>query len=462
LIIELLHMIPTEESHLPNTPSAQPTARIIPPGEHPITREMISQDALYVMQKLNQAGFSAYLVGGGVRDLYLDKDPKDFDISTDARPGQIRKLFPHSQTIGRRFRLVQVFFRKGSVIEVSTLRSLSEHDLDGPQAVLAPNNTYGTLDQDAQRRDLTINSLFYEIEHNTIIDYVNGVEDLDRSIIRIVGVPEKRINRDPVRMMRAIRHAARNGFTIEEQSWKAICSNHGKLRLCPPSRLRDETLKDIYSGSAAAWFKFAVDSGIFLNLLPIYRECLFDKAQDSTPCRRRLANIFATIDRINILAKSRGIPRQPEYFMLALILTPWVDSTYPLYSEKLKGPSLFHTGKQIRADIDRELGQQLNLSRGIRQDIASLLTNLSTLIHNRQNNSWPKWLRRKSYFKLCSLFYNCYMEAVSGQEVPEDQFGVMNSMHTSHSASNEKKSARKRKKPAFAPRAQKGIFGLKK
>ena len=139
--------------------------RLFSHAEHPITLEMIDDDALIVLRKLNKAGFSAYLVGGGVRDLYLGKQPKDFDIGTNARPGQVRRIFPNSRTIGRRFRLVQVFFKNGKIFEVSTLRSLSEHDLDGPEAVLAPNNTYGTLAEDAQRRDLTINGLFYEIEN---------------------------------------------------------------------------------------------------------------------------------------------------------------------------------------------------------------------------------------------------------------------------------------------------------
>ncbi|MFV0435803.1 MAG: polya polymerase [Desulfopila sp.] len=455
-------MTPPEEAILSDTPPVSLTARIIERQEHPIKREMLSQEALHVMEKLQHAGFSAYLVGGGVRDLYLDKIPKDFDISTDARPGQIRKIFPYSRTIGRRFRLVQVFFRNGSIIEVSTLRSLSEHDLDGPQAVLAPNNTYGTLDQDAQRRDLTINALFYEIEHHTIIDYVQGVEDLDRSIIRIVGEPTKRINRDPVRMMRAIRHAARNNFTIEEGSWQAICANHEKLRYCPPSRLRDETLKDIYSGAAAAWFAFAIDSGIFLELLPIYRQALSGKEASGGSCRHRLTDVFTAIDRISTLTRQRGASRQPEFFMLALILLPWVDCTYPIYSEKLAGATLFHTGKQIRADIDRELGQHLNLSRAIRQEIASLLTTLGTLIHNRQNDSWPKWLRRKKYFSQSVVFYNCYMEIISGQEVSEEQLPIVHNTHIPHSDSEGGGSGRHRKRPAFAPRAKNGIFGLKK
>lgn len=447
------------------TPSATPSilsARIILPGEHRITRDMISPDALYVMQKLNKAGFSSYLVGGGVRDLYLGKEPKDFDISTDARPGQIRKLFPNSRTIGRRFRLVQVFSRNGAVIEVSTLRSLSEHDLDGPQVVLAPNNTFGSLDEDAQRRDLTINSLFYEIENFTIIDYVNGVEDLDQSIIRIVGDPYKRINRDPVRMMRAIRHAARNGFNIEDNSWQAICDNHQKLRLCPPSRLRDETLKDIYSGASRAWFNLAVDSGIFLDLFQIYRECLFSNLENGVSCRNQLNDIFIMIDRINAVAATNRVSRQPDYFMLALILIPWAEASYSIFSQRLKGSALFQISRKIRSDIDREIGTQLNLSRTVRQDITTLLTNLSALIHNRQNDSWPKWLRKKSYFKQCSQFYNYYLEAISGEKAHDSNLEITPIAHNTPNQTPPTSSPDKRNRPAFAPRSKKGIFGFKK
>ncbi|WP_136808621.1 polya polymerase [Desulfosediminicola flagellatus] len=436
--------------------------RVIPPSEHPITIDRISRDALFVMRKLNKAGFSAYLVGGGVRDLYLDKEPKDFDISTNARPGQLKKLFPNSRAIGRRFRLVQVFCKNGNAIEVSTLRSLSEHDLDGPEAVLAPNNTFGSLDEDAQRRDLTINSLFYEIKTNTIIDYVNGVEDLDKAIIRIVGNPDKRINRDPVRAIRAIRHAARNGFTIEDNSWHAICSNHNKLLLCPPSRLRDETLKDIYSGASAAWFELAAQSGIFNDLFGIYRKYLYSPVDQSTSCKDQLSSIFSTIDRINSVAVSNKGSRQPDFFMLALILIPWAEAKYGIFTEKLKGPALFQTGKRIRSDIDRDLGVQLNLRRSLRQDITTLLTNLSSLIHHRQNGTWPKWLRKKSYFKRCSLFYHCYIEAISGQHVDDEILYTPHKPHKEPKRPDSKSDSSASNKPAFAPTSRKGIFGFKK
>ncbi|NOQ45593.1 MAG: polya polymerase, partial [Desulfobulbaceae bacterium] len=168
-------------------PISRVNATIIPASAHPIVEHAIDREALKVLYRLRDAGFSGYLVGGGVRDLYLGKRPKDFDISTNAHPGQLRKLFRNSRTIGRRFRLVQVFFRGNKIIEVSTLRSQSEFDIKDPHVVLPSNNTFGTLEEDAFRRDLTINSLFLEIENNTIIDYVGGVEDLKQGIVRIVG-----------------------------------------------------------------------------------------------------------------------------------------------------------------------------------------------------------------------------------------------------------------------------------
>ncbi|MCI5163598.1 MAG: polya polymerase, partial [Candidatus Electrothrix sp. AX5] len=159
---------------------------ILSQEEHPILEKDIESEALKVLYRLRDAGYSGYLVGGGVRDLYLGNQPKDFDISTNARPGQLRKIFRNSRTIGRRFRLVQVFFKGNKIIEVSTLRSQSEYDSNDPDKVLPANNTFGTLEEDAFRRDLTINSLFYEIESKTLIDYVGGVQDLTDGIIRIV------------------------------------------------------------------------------------------------------------------------------------------------------------------------------------------------------------------------------------------------------------------------------------
>lgn len=424
---------------------------------------MIDPDARTVLKKLNAAGFSAYLVGGGVRDLYLGKTPKDFDISTDARPGQIRKIFPNSTTIGRRFRLVQVYFRHGKIIEVSTLRSLSEHDIDGPDAILAPNNTFGTVEEDAQRRDLTINSLFYDIRNGTIIDYVNGVTDLENAIVRIIGNPEKRIHNDPVRMMRAIRHCARNGFTIDEASWSVIRKNCANLSLCPPSRIRDELFKDIYSGAAAPWFQLALDSGIFTTLFPMYRQILAAGHPQSQSCRAEINALLQVLDRLNQQATEQHLVRQPDYFQLALLLIPYVELTHRFYSEKRQGSVLFQLTKRLRADLDNSLGQQLNLRRSLRQDMSALLTNLALLIQHKEHNGWPKWLRQKSYFSETLLFYHCYMEATAGVQLdPALVDRPAPQIITKERAFTEPKKTGKAARPALSTAKKGGIFGLKK
>jgi len=441
-------------------------SRIIKPPEHPIVPEMIDRDALFVLRKLAAAGFSGYLVGGGVRDLYLGKTPKDFDISTDARPGQLRKLFPNSNTIGRRFRLVQVFFRGGKTIEVSTLRSLCEHDLDGPEEVLPPNNTFGTVSEDARRRDLTINSLFYEIENGTIIDHVGGVEDLDRVIVRIDGDPKRRINRDPVRMLRAIRHAARNGFTIEAETWGAICANSDKLALCPPSRLRDEFLKDLYGGAIAPWFDLAERSGIFHALFPLYRKTLSRGDGVANSVRTRLAHIFQTIDEAHSAAQTRHGHRQPDYFLFALILTPWAEQRWRLYSEFRKNAAIYQCAKQLRDELDQTLGIDLNLRRSLRQEAVNLLLNLAIFIHGQsQDGTLPKWLKRKSYYQKGKLFHDFYHAAFRGEGLPLDQMLVdppagPPSPRTLPTTT-EVDSAPQRSKPAFTSRRG-GIFGFKK
>lgn len=438
-------------------------------GEHPITPDMLDRDALFVLTKLRKAGFSGYLVGGGVRDLYLGKKPKDFDISTNARPGQLRKLFPNSNTIGRRFRLVQVFFKGNKTIEVSTLRSLSEHDLDGPEAILAPNNTFGTLDEDAQRRDLTINSLFYEIEDHSIIDYVGGVDDLEKGIVRMVGDPRKRFTRDPVRMMRAVRHCARNDFEVEEVTWAAIIEQHEQLSLCPPSRLRDEFLKDLYSGKSSPWFELAAQSQIFTELFKSYKGLLDEPFEGETTCREQLSILFSTIDRMNLQAQANRVPRQPDYFLLALVLIPWAEVNFKLISEQLKGSAAFQLGKKIRTDLDKNLGIELNLRRSLRQEITTLLINLPLfIIHDKGEDKWPKWLQKKSYFKKCLLFYQYFTNA-SVEVVPEEIVApqpveeVVEPLPQASPAPQQKRNSRSSKdKIALTCSREGGIFGFRK
>ncbi len=456
-------MVTTKKKSTDRTDDIAEPVRVLSQDDHPITLNQVDPDALFVMRKLKRSGFSSYLVGGGVRDLYLAKSPKDFDISTDARPGQIRKLFRNSATIGRRFKLVQIFFKGGKVIEVSTLRSLSEYDIDGPEMVLAPNNTFGTLDQDARRRDLTINSLFFEIENQTIIDYVGGVKDLDNATIRVVGDPDIRLRRDPVRMMRVIRHAARNNFSIEPESLEAVCNHQQKLSLCPPSRLRDELFKDLRGGFAKSWFGLACQSGIFLTLLPLYSSCFQHSCQKDQQPQAQLRKLFGVIDRLSELVKQGQIDQPADCFLLGLILIPWARATFDLDTAEPKGPALFQLSKKIRAAINQGIGNQLNLRKSIRQEITSLLTNLVQFSHHGKKKRLPVWLKRKSYFKRSYFFYRCFLEAETGKSIPDKLFTKQ--LYPNNPApvgGRKKRRSNKRTRPAFPSKNNGSIFGLKR
>ena len=447
----------------PRRESRDIQAVVIPEGEHPIREQDIEREALKVLYRLRDAGFSGYLVGGGVRDLYLGNRPKDFDISTNARPGQLRKLFRNSRTIGRRFRLVQVFFRGNKIIEVSTLRCRSEYDSNDPDKVLPANNTFGTLEEDAFRRDLTINSLFYEIENKTIIDYVGGVQDLDQGIIRLVGEPERRITRDPVRMMRVIRHAARNGFTIEPATWKALVAQRHKLDLCPPSRIRDELLKDLHSGNSRLWAEVALKSGIFATLFPFYGEMLAHK--DARKLEQELLAMLAVVDRLYNAELERGKVVISDQMLFAILLFPWADRRFDLMNQHLKGQDYHRLAKEIRTELNEAFSHRLNLKRMAKDAITTVFVNMPGFHLKHSNNSWPAWLRKKSYFAECSMFYGIFQEAVGKESVDISLFvDTASSSHSAQRTAGAGKGGQGGKRgfqPAFSANSQ-GVFGLRK
>ncbi|MGQ9920709.1 MAG: poly(A) polymerase, partial [Desulfobacca sp.] len=255
----------------------------------------------------------AFLVGGSVRDLLLARKPKDFDIATDAHPQEIRRLFRNSRIIGRRFRLVQVFFKGGKVVEVSTFRRRSE--FEGTDEVLAPNNTFGTPAEDAHRRDLTINGLFYNIADFSIIDYVGGLADLRNRLIRVIGPPEVRFYRDPVRMLRVLRHAARTGFAIDAAAWTAILTQRHLIRLCNPSRVRDELLKDFRSGACAPFLTLMLRSGLLAAILPVLAKTQ-EEMLLGTRLESRLQEIFGRLDRLI----QAGLPCSEAFLWTAFLL----------------------------------------------------------------------------------------------------------------------------------------------
>ncbi len=239
--------------------------RILPRSEHTLSRRNIDPDALKVLYRLKSHDYLGYLVGGGVRDLLLGRKPKDFDIGTSAHPQQVKKLFRNCFIIGRRFRLCHVLFGR-KVIEVSTFRRQAEADeADG---MVRRDNTFGTPEEDAFRRDFTVNALFYDIASFSVIDYVNGLEDLDARVIRTIGDPGVRFREDPVRMVRAVALASKLEFTIDRDTLEAIRTLRGEIVKASSARLLEEFYKILRAGASRRSFEALHACGLLAYLLP--------------------------------------------------------------------------------------------------------------------------------------------------------------------------------------------------
>ncbi len=261
----------------------------IPRDQHPISRKNISKAAVNVLYGLHDAGFQALLVGGGVRDELLGLKPKDFDVATDARPEEVKEVFRRCRLIGRRFRLAHVRFGN-EIIEVATFRAAprdaeegdsdgegeeGRHELDGTGRILR-DNVYGSLEQDAVRRDFTINALYYDIADFSIVDHVGGMRDLKDKRLRLIGDPETRYREDPVRILRALRFSAKLGFTIDKAAAAPIPALKHTLLDVPPARIFDELQKMLLCDHAQECFAELRQHGLVELLLPVVSEKLGD------------------------------------------------------------------------------------------------------------------------------------------------------------------------------------------
>ena len=250
--------------------------RVIPREEHGISRKNISQAALRVLYRLHEAGYAAYLVGGAVRDLMLGGHPKDFDIATNATPEQVRGLFRNCRLIGRRFRLAHVVYGQ-EIVEVATFRGTGDdgtgdrHLVDGR---IVRDNVYGSIEEDAVRRDFRINALYYNIADFSVRDYVGGVEDLKKRELHLIGDPEQRYREDPVRMLRAIRLSAKLGFKIDPSAAEPMRQMGEYLAEAAPARLFDESLKMFLGGDGAKSFRELERSGLMQFVFPGLAESL--------------------------------------------------------------------------------------------------------------------------------------------------------------------------------------------
>ncbi len=304
------------------------TLQIFQRQEHGISRKDISENALKVLYRLNKAGFDAYLVGGGVRDLLLHKQPKDFDIATNATPEEIKKLFRNCRLIGRRFRLAHILFGR-DVIEVATFRghhadtkpstqSKQQVASQNQEGMLLRDNVYGTIDEDAERRDFTINALYYSIKDFTVSDYANGVHDLENRIVRLIGDPETRYREDPVRMLRAVRFAAKLDMEIESTTAAPIHQLANLLQDIPSARLFEESLKLLQSGNGLATYKLMREYNLFQQLFPLLSEHFTEDHSSQT--EQMIEHILAATDK-RIVEEKRV---NPAFMYAAMLWYPMV------------------------------------------------------------------------------------------------------------------------------------------
>ena len=236
----------------------------------------ISSGAHEIIATLHEAGFQAYLVGGGVRDLLLGLHPKDFDIATDAHPEDVRQLFDDCRIIGRRFRIVHVYFQ-GGYVEVATFRAAGRADVNSQGRIIA-DNIYGSIEEDAFRRDFTANALFYDPDSKQILDLVNGRQDIATKTLRVIGEPDLRFREDPVRMLRAVRLATKIEFEIETQARDAIYRLGHLLQEVPAARLFDEMIKLFHGGHAQQTFHTLREFGLFQYMFPLTEKTLNDNS----------------------------------------------------------------------------------------------------------------------------------------------------------------------------------------
>lgn len=274
--------------------------------------QAISKQARTVVATLRDKGFDAYVVGGGVRDLLLNLHPKDFDVATNARPEEVRAVFARSRIIGRRFRLVHVLFG-AEVVEVATFRADHQaSDVLASTGRILADNCYGSIEDDAKRRDFTINALYYDPIRHVIVDYVQGLGDLHAGIIRMIGAPEQRYREDPVRMLRAVRFAAKLGFELEEETHEGLLRLRPYLEEVSPARLFDELMKCLLGGYAQATLEGLLRYGLLELLFPECKALLL--AKDPL-----LHNLLRQVMRDTDLRLRQGKPVTPAFLMAALL-----------------------------------------------------------------------------------------------------------------------------------------------
>lgn len=316
---KIIGVTPLPEVTQPAEIAPQPeatAARIYSRSEHSISRRQISEHALKVLYQLKKSGYDSYLVGGCVRDLLLGREPKDFDVVTDATPDQIKKIFRNCRLIGRRFRLAHIYFGR-EYIEVATFRKVADSDDDEQQICangqLLRDNIYGTIEEDVWRRDFTVNSLYYNIRDFSVVDYTGGMLDHQAGVIKLIGDPVTRYREDPVRMLRAVRFAVKLGFTLAPETHKPLQEMAHLLNAIPSARLYEEFLKLFMSGYGLQTFEMLRHYDLFGALFPAVERNLAQEEQGFP--KLFIAKALENSDE----RVAHGLPVTP-YFLLSVLL----------------------------------------------------------------------------------------------------------------------------------------------
>jgi len=361
---------------------------ILPRSEHTLSRRHIDPDALKILFRLRHLGFTAYLTGGAVRDMLLGKTPEDFDIATDAHPAQIKKHFANAFIIGRRFRLAHIRFRGGKVIEVATFRKdpgpAALHS--GPGAA-PPQYAFGTPAEDAWRRDITVNALFYDPVTAEVIDYVGGVADLRQGRIRVIGDAAERFREDPVRIWRVIRYAARLGFQIGAEVGDEILASRHLLAGCSDARLFEEFSKDMLGPQARAVVAGLREFGILSLLLG-----RIGAAYESDP------GLFAGVCvLLDIADREKALHRDPGLGeMSVLFFWPWVESL-------LAGTTADPATILRKEFLDAELA--VALPKSLRAQAIDVMVLLNRMIRGLRSGNMRWSLRGRPQYPQASRLY---------------------------------------------------------
>ena len=358
---------------------------ILTRDQHCISRKQIDSDTLKVLYRLHRHGYKAYLVGGSVRDLLLGRQPKDFDIGTDATPNQVRKLFRNSFLVGRRFRLAHIRFAGNKVIEVAAFRRRpAEAELpDDPENHFHfVQNVFGSPEEDAARRDFTINALFYNIADFSVIDYLGGLEDLKKKRLRVIGDPQIRFIEDPVRMLRAIEFSARLNFSLDDNIYAAIAEHKELLATAAPARVREEIME---------LFRHKISG-------PVLRHC-----RELGMLPHLLAGYPGTDESIALLAKidqrtAAGIPIEESFAIAALYLRLFMDSCPP--SAKTNITEALHQANEITIPHCR----YFSIASGIRHQARELLIGCFRLARGRGFRAEKRFLQHPLTPKSLELF----------------------------------------------------------